>query len=68
MIYERQISKIHNMHFLAMKAYEHNESLIIARLRSKLRQFRSAVSHKKYVDLTEHQIKCLLECSFVTMV
>ena len=28
-------------------------------------QYSSAVSHKKCVDLIEHQVKCLLECSFI---
>ena len=30
-------------------------------------QYSSAVSHKKCVDLIEHQVKCLLECSFITL-
>ena len=30
-------------------------------------QYGSAVSHKKCVDLIDHQIKCLLECSFITL-
>ena len=30
-------------------------------------QSSSAVSHKKCVDLIEHQVKCLLECSFITL-
>ena len=31
-------------------------------------QYSSAVSHKKCVDLVEHQVKCLLECSFITLI
>ena len=31
-------------------------------------QYSSAVSHKKCVDLIEHQVKCLLECSFITLI
>ena len=30
-------------------------------------QYSSAVSHKKCVDLIEHLVKCLLECSFITL-
>ena len=30
-------------------------------------QYSSAVSHKKCVDLIEHQVKCLLEHSFITL-
>ena len=30
-------------------------------------QYSSAVSHKKCVNLIEHQVKCLLECSFITL-
>ena len=30
-------------------------------------QYSSAVSHKKCVDLIEHQVKFLLECSFITL-
>ena len=31
---------------------------------SNLTQYSRAVSHKKCIDLIEHQVKCLLECSF----
>ena len=30
-------------------------------------QYSSAVSLKKCVNLIEHQVKCLLECSFITL-
>ena len=30
-------------------------------------QYNSKVSHKMCVDLVEHQVKCLVECSFVTL-
>ena len=30
-------------------------------------QYSSAVSHKQCVDLIEHQVKCLLERSFITL-
>ena len=39
----------------------------MAHFRSNLTQYSSAVSHKKSVDLIEHQVKCLLECSFITL-
>ena len=48
----------------------------MAHFRSSLTQYSSAVSHKKSVDLIidpriydliEHQVKCLLECSFITL-
>ena len=68
LIRKPQISKIYNLHFSAIKAQEHSGSSIIARFRSNLTQYGSSVSHE-CVDLTEHQNnkKCLLECSFVTL-
>ena len=30
-------------------------------------QYSSAVSHKKCVDLIEHQVKCFLQCSFIAL-
>ena len=39
----------------------------MAHFRSNLTQYNSAVSHNKSVDLVEHQVKCLLECSFITL-
>ena len=52
-----KICKIHNLHFSAIKTWERTCSLIIARFHSNLTQYNSAVSHKKYVDLTEQQTK-----------
>ena len=39
----------------------------MAHFRSNLTHYISAVSHKKSVDLIEHQVKCLVECSFITL-
>ena len=39
----------------------------MAHFRFNLTQYSSAVSHKKCADLIEHQAKCLLECSFITL-
>ena len=39
----------------------------MAHFRLNLTQYSSAVSHKKSVDLMGHQVKCLLECSFISL-
>ena len=39
----------------------------MAHFRSNLTQYSSAVSHKKSFDLIEHEVNCLLECSFITL-